>query len=110
VRAGKTTGLAIGESKRLPGLPDVPTIAETVPGFDFSAWIGLYAPAKTPPAIVARLSQATKQFLEDPDVQKYFRDQFINASYKDGKEFEGFIKVELDKWANVIKTQGIKAQ
>ena len=110
VRAGKVTPLAIGEAKRLPGLPDTPTIAETVPGFDFSAWLGLYVPAKTPPAVVQRLAQATKQFLEDPEVQKYFREQFINASYKDGTEFEGFIKVELDKWANVIKTQGIKAE
>jgi tripartite-type tricarboxylate transporter receptor subunit TctC len=110
VRAGKATALAIGEAKRLPTLPDIPAIAETVPGFDFSAWVGIYVPAKTPKDIVAKLSQATADFLNDPEVQKYFRDQVINASYKDGDEFAGFIKAELDKWANVVKTQGIKAE
>ena len=53
VRAGKVTALAIGEAKRLPNLPDIPTIAETVPGFDLSAWVGIYVPAKTPKDIVA---------------------------------------------------------
>jgi tripartite-type tricarboxylate transporter receptor subunit TctC len=110
VRAGKVTPLAIGEAKRLPNLPDIPTIAETVPGFEFSAWVGIYAPAKTPKEIVAKLSKATADFLKDPEVQKYFQDQVINASYKDGDEFSTFIKTELDKWANVVKTAGIKAE
>jgi tripartite-type tricarboxylate transporter receptor subunit TctC len=110
VRAGKVTALAIGEARRLPTLPEVPTIAETVPGFDFSAWVGIYAPARTPKDIVERLSKATADFLNDPEVQKYFRDQVINASYKQGDEFAGFIKAELDKWANVVKTAGIKAE
>jgi tripartite-type tricarboxylate transporter receptor subunit TctC len=110
VRAGKTTPLAIGEAKRLPTLPDIPAIAETVPGFEMSAWVGIYVPAKTPADIVAKLSKATADFLSDPEVQKYFRDQVINASYKQGDEFAEFIKVELDKWANVVKTAGIKAE
>ena len=110
VRTGKATALAIGEAKRLPTLPDIPAIAETVPGFEMSAWVGIYAPAKTPKDIVAKLAKATADFLNDPEVQKYFREQVINASYKDGDEFAGFIKVELDKWANVVKTAGIKAE
>lgn len=109
VRAGKTIGLAIGEAKRIPGL-DTPTIAETVPGYDFSAWIGIYVPAKTPAPIVIRLSKGVSDFLREPSVQKYFGDQFITASYKDGPEFADYIKSELAKWDGVIKMAGIKAQ
>jgi len=110
VRAGKTNALAIGETKRLPGLPDIPTIAETVPGYDFSAWIGIYVPAKTPPAIVAKLSKAVSDFLQIAAVQKYFGDQFITASYKNPDEFSAYIKAELTKWDNVVKSAGIKVQ
>lgn len=110
VRAGKTNGLAIGESKRLPGLPDIPTIAETVPGYDFSAWIGIYVPAKTPPAVVAKLSKAVSDFLQEPSVQKYFSEQFITASYKNPEEFAAYVKAELTKWDNVVKSAGIKVQ
>jgi tripartite-type tricarboxylate transporter receptor subunit TctC len=110
VRAGKTTPLAIGEAKRLPGLPDIPAIAETVPGYDFSAWVGIYVPAKTPPAIVAKLSQAVADFLKEPSVQKYFGEQFITASFKNPEEFAAYVKSELAKWDDVVKTAGIKVQ
>ena len=110
VRAGKNNGLAIGESKRMAGLPDVPTIAETVPGYDFSAWIGIYVPAKTPAPVVARISKAIAEFLQDPATQKYFSDQFITASYKDSPEFAAYIKDELVKWDGVVKAAGIKVQ
>ncbi len=110
VKAGKTNGLAIGEAKRMAGLPDMPTIAETVPGYEFSAWIGLYVPAKTPAPVVARLSKEIAAFLEDPATKKYFADQFITASYKDGPDFAAYIKDELVKWDGVVKTAGIKVQ
>jgi tripartite-type tricarboxylate transporter receptor subunit TctC len=110
VRAGKINGLAIGEAKRLPGLPDIPTIAETVPGYEFSAWIGIYLPAKTPPEIVSKLSKAASDFLQEPSVQKYFAEQFITASYKDTAEFTAYVKSELAKWDDVVKKAGIKVQ
>ncbi len=110
VKAGKSNALAIGESKRLPGLPEIATIAETVPGYDFSAWIGIYVPAKTPAAIVDKLSKAVSDFLEEPSVKKYFADQFITASYKKPDEFPAYIKAELTKWDDVVKKAGIKVQ
>ena len=110
VKAGKTNGLAIGEGKRLAGLPDIPTIGETVPGYEFSAWIGLYAPAKTPPEIVAKLSKAVSDLLEDPSVKKYFSDQFITASYKNPDQLAAYVKSELTKWDDVVKKAGIKVQ
>ena len=110
VKAGKTNGLAIGEGKRLEGLGDIPTIGETVPGYEFSAWIGLYAPAKTPPEIVAKLSKAVSDLLEDPSVKKYFSDQFITASYKNPDQLAAYVKSELVKWDEVVKKAGITVQ
>src|SRR3981081_2698728 len=62
VRAGKMVALAVGEAQRLPALPDIPAIAETVPGFEFAAWVGIFAPAGTPKDIVARVSRETAAF------------------------------------------------
>jgi tripartite-type tricarboxylate transporter receptor subunit TctC len=110
VRAGKLKGLAVGDLKRLQGLPDVPAIAETVPNFEMSAWTGLFVPAKTPKEIVARLTKETEAFLKDPEVLKYFGEQYIVASYKDPDAFPVYIEEELRKWTNVVKTGGIKAE
>jgi tripartite-type tricarboxylate transporter receptor subunit TctC len=110
VRAGKMTALAVGEAKRLPALPDIPAIAETVPGFEFAAWVGIFAPAKTPPEIVARISRETAAFLVDPGVAKIFSEQQIVASYRDSDDFARYIRAELDKWAGVVKTLGIKGE
>src|SRR5262245_27705965 len=110
VKAGKSNGLAIGEAKRLDGLTDIPTIGETVPGYEFSAWIGLYVPAKTPPDIIAKISKATAEFLEDPSVKKYFSEQFITASYKNPDQLTDYVKSELTKWDDVVKKAGIKVQ
>jgi tripartite-type tricarboxylate transporter receptor subunit TctC len=110
VRAGKLRALAVGEPKRLPALPDIPAIAETLPGFEFAAWVGIFAPAKTPPEILARISRETAAFLKDPEVVKIFAEQQIVASYRDSDDFARYIRSELDKWSGVIKTLGIKAE
>jgi len=110
VKAGKLTALAVGEPKRLPALPDIPAIAETVPGFEFAAWVGIFAPLKTPPEIVARVSRETAAFLKDPEVLKIFGEQQIVASYRDSDDFAKYIRSELDKWGPIIKTLGIKPE
>jgi tripartite-type tricarboxylate transporter receptor subunit TctC len=110
VRAGKLTALAIGDAQRLPALPDIPAIGETVAGFDMSPWVGIFVPAKTPRDIVARLSREVAVFLQDPDVIKLFADQQIMAAYRDPDGFTQHIQQETDKWAGVIKTLGIKAE
>ena len=110
VRAGKMNALAVGEAQRLPALPDIPAIAETIPGFEFAAWVGLFAPAKTPKEIVGRLSRETAAFLKDPEVLKIFSEQQIVASYRDSDDFAKYIGSELDKWGPIIKTLGIKGE
>jgi tripartite-type tricarboxylate transporter receptor subunit TctC len=110
VRAGKLVALAVGEPKRLAALPDIPAIAETLPGFEFAAWVGIFAPSKTPPEIVARISRETAAFLKDPEVLKIFGEQQIVASYRDSDDFAKYIRSELDKWGPIIKTLGIKGE
>jgi tripartite-type tricarboxylate transporter receptor subunit TctC len=110
VKAGRLVGLAVGEPQRLPALPDIPAIAETLPGFEFAAWVGIFAPAKTPPEIVARISRETAAFLKDPGVVKIFGEQQIVASYRDSDEFARYIGAELAKWGPIIKTLGIKGE
>jgi len=108
VRGSKAVPVAVGEPTRLPALPDIPAVAETVPGFEMSAWVAIFVPAKTPKDVVARLSQEVAALLKDPDVVKIFAEQQILAFYKDPDDLARYIKVELEKWDRVIKTAGIK--
>ena len=108
VRGGKAVPVAVGEPARLPALPDIPAVAETVPGFEMSAWVAIFVPAKTPKDVVARLSQEVAALLKDPDVMKIFAEQQILAFYKDPDDLARYIKAELEKWDRVIKTAGIK--
>ncbi len=110
VQAGKLTGLAVGVSTRLPALPDVPTVAETVPGFNVTPWVGLFGPAKLPKDLAARLSREIEAVLKEPAVVKYFADQQIRAAYLDSPAFAQEIQKETDAWAKVIKTLGIKVE
>ena len=110
VQAGKLTGLAVGVSTRLPALPNVPTVAETVPGFNVTPWVGLFGPAKLPKDIAARLSREIESILKEPAVVKYFADQQIRAAYLDSAAFAQEIQKETDAWAKVIKTLGIKVE
>ncbi len=109
VEAGKLNGLAVGGEQRFPALANVPTVAETVPGFDVTPWVGVFVPAKTPKEVVARLSKEVEALLKDPEVVKIFQANMIKASYLDSEPFAKQIKKETDDWETVIKTLGIKA-
>jgi tripartite-type tricarboxylate transporter receptor subunit TctC len=110
VRAGQLRALAVAEPQRVPLLPDVPTVAETVPGFAMAPWIGIIVPARTPKDIVARLAQETLAVMRDPDVIKLLNDQQVTPMAMGPDEFEHLIKSDLDRWANVIRSAGIRAE
>jgi tripartite-type tricarboxylate transporter receptor subunit TctC len=110
VRGGKLNALGVGEPKRIEGLPEVPAIAETVPGFEMAAWVGVFVPAKTPQPIVDRLTREIAAFLEEPETKKYFQQQFIVSAYKNPAQFQQYVKADLDRWAGVVKTAGIKGE
>jgi tripartite-type tricarboxylate transporter receptor subunit TctC len=81
-----------------------------MPGFDLIAWLGMFAPAGTPPDVIEKLSQAMKDVLAKPSVRKQFHKAGIEAFWTDQKDFGAFVKSELVKWTRLIKAAGIEAQ
>ena len=110
IRAGKLRPLAVTDSARSKVLPDIPTVAEFVPGYKAIVWDGISAPAKTPPDIVNKLNTAINAVLNDAPMQEKFADLGAVAMVMSPAEFGQFTKDEAAKWAKVIKTVGIKAQ
>jgi tripartite-type tricarboxylate transporter receptor subunit TctC len=110
VRGGQLRALAVAEPQRVPALPDVPTVAETVPGFTMAPWIGIIVPVKTPKDVVARLSRETLAVMGSPDVIKLLNDQQVTPMATGPEEFEALIKADLQRWEKVIKTVGIKGE
>jgi tripartite-type tricarboxylate transporter receptor subunit TctC len=109
IRTGKLKALAVAGPKRLTQLPDVPTVAESgYPGFDVTSWYGLVAPAKTPPAILEKLQRDIATVLKDPSVRHKFEDQGVDPADTSTQEFAALIKSESRKWADIVKTAGIK--
>jgi tripartite-type tricarboxylate transporter receptor subunit TctC len=109
VRQGQVRGLATTGAKRDPAAPELPTIAEAgVPGYKVMSWQALFAPAKTPPAIVRKISADTKVALTDPAI----KDKLERTGYVGGgsspEELEKLLKYEIAKWSDVIKSVGIK--
>ena len=108
VKAGKLKALAVTSATRSLTAPDVPTIAETVPGYLVDSWYGALAPAKTPPAAVARLNAAFAKVLEYPQVKERLLAQGAEAAPSSPAEFDRRIKDELAKWELVIKAANIR--
>src|SRR5438874_8220551 len=110
VRSGKLRVIAVGTPKRLASLPDVATVAEQgYPGFETSQWYGLSAPAKTPPAIIQRLSQEAANAAKNPAVLARFAAEDAEAVGSTPKEYADFIAKEQARWKNVIEKAGVKA-
>ena len=109
VRSGKLRALAITGAKRSPEYPDIPTFAEAgLPGYDTNAWYSMHAPAGTPPEVVRRLNAELVASLKDPDVQARFKQLTTEPVGNTPEEFAAFVKAELDKYARVIKSAGIR--
>ncbi|MPZ56244.1 MAG: tripartite tricarboxylate transporter substrate binding protein [Rhizobiales bacterium] len=110
VTSGKLVALAVNEPKRIPAFPNLPAVAETVPGFEMAPWVGIIVPAKTPKPIVERLSREVRAVMNDPAVVKILSEQQIAINALDTGELAELIKKDLEKWAVVIKKAGIKVQ
>jgi len=110
VRTGKLRALAVTPAKRLDLLPDVPAIAEFVPGYEAVGWYGLGVPRATPADIVSKLSVAMNAALADPQAKARLIQLGVEAMPLPPPEFGKFIADETDKWAKVVKFAGIKPQ
>jgi tripartite-type tricarboxylate transporter receptor subunit TctC len=108
VKNGSLIGLATTGPKRDPAFPNLPTIAESgFPGFDVRLWIGLTAPAGTPPDVIKRLDEANRKALEAPEVRKALANAGFAPIVGSAADFDRFYRAERDKWAKVITATGM---
>jgi tripartite-type tricarboxylate transporter receptor subunit TctC len=109
VRSGKAKIIAVSSIKRVPQLPDVPTVDQAgVKGFETSAWSGLYAPAGTPVDIINRLNAEVVKILKQPSVREQLVAQGAEPVGDSPEEFSRFTQAEIGKWAKIIKISGAK--
>jgi tripartite-type tricarboxylate transporter receptor subunit TctC len=108
IRQGKLKALAIGAPPRVPELPDVPAMAEFYPGFLASSWFSLVAPPKTPPEVVAKLSQAIAEALRMPDVAKRLQGLGATPGGESPDQTAVFLREETERWHKVIADAGIR--
>jgi tripartite-type tricarboxylate transporter receptor subunit TctC len=104
VRAGKLRALAVGTSKRLDSMPDIPTVAELgFPGFDVSLWMGLLVPARTSADIVDKLARDTSRILNDPKMRAKLEEQGAEPAYRSPAAFSAFIADEIKRFSQIVR-------
>lgn len=109
IRAGKLRPIAVANGKRSAAFPEVPTIAEAgVPGYEASAWYGLFAPAGTPPAVIAKLNAEVVRALNDPALRQRLATLGAEPAGSSPEELARFVRAEYDKWGRVVREAGIR--
>ncbi len=109
-KAGRLRALAVTGRNRSPSAPELPTVAEAgVQGYEFSGWVGIFAPAGTPLEIVARLHSETLKILRLPETKERFFSQGVEPGGMPAQEFSAFVKAEIAKWGKVVKFSGARA-
>jgi tripartite-type tricarboxylate transporter receptor subunit TctC len=108
IKAGKVRALGVTAAKRVESLPDVPAIAETVPGYEADVYYGLAAPKGTPPEIVAKLNEAVNAVLKDPKLVTRIHELGAEPMPMSQAEFGKLVQSQTEKWAKVIKSAGLK--
>ena len=109
VRAGKVRAVAVTTVKRAAAVPEIPTVAEAgVAGYEHTLWNGMFAPIKTPAAVVAKVSEDLARVVKLPDVQERFTALGIEAVGNSPQQFDRFFRAEVEKWAKVVKATGIQ--
>jgi tripartite-type tricarboxylate transporter receptor subunit TctC len=107
VKSGRLKALAVTSPTRSPAAPDIPTVSESgLPGYAVLAWNGLMAPAGTPPAVIARISDELKKAMDLPQVKEKFNAQGFEDSWDTPTQFGAFLKAEVDKWTKTVRESG----
>lgn len=110
VKAGKLRALGVTSAKRLSAFPDVPAIAEVLPGYESSAWFGLFGPARMSLDVTKRISDAARQAIATPDVRRRLEAEGSMAVGNSPEEFAKFVQLEITRWARVVKFSGAKPE
>jgi tripartite-type tricarboxylate transporter receptor subunit TctC len=109
VKAGRLRAIAVIGAARTPAL-DVPTVGESLPGFEVSNWIGLFAPAGTPPEIVAKINAEVLKIMRSPEIEKRLESEGAKFIPTTPQSFAAFQRAEAEKWAKAIKEAGIRIE
>ncbi|MFO0440625.1 MAG: tripartite tricarboxylate transporter substrate binding protein [Betaproteobacteria bacterium] len=109
VKAGRLRALAVTSTRRSNALPELPAIAETLPGYEASGWYGLLAPAATPREAVARINSETSRIMKLPEVAQRLAGDGVEAVGTTPGQFAAYLRAEIEKWGRIVKTAGIKA-
>ncbi|HET7835663.1 tripartite tricarboxylate transporter substrate binding protein [Variovorax ginsengisoli] len=110
IKAGKLKALGVTSAKRLPEFPDLPAIAETLPGYESSAWFGLFGPARMPAETTRRLADAARQAIAEPAMRKRFDSEGVIAVGNTPEQFGPFVQSEIKRWAQVVKYSGARPE
>jgi tripartite-type tricarboxylate transporter receptor subunit TctC len=110
IKSGRLRGLGVTTLKRSPALPDVPAIAETLPGYEATQWFGVIAPAATPRPIIERLNKELVRALRSPDIQPRLVADGLDVVAGTPEELLTYLKANIEKWAKVVKAAGIQPE
>ena len=108
IESGQVKAIAITSAQRAPSAPDIPTVAETLPGFNVQSIAGIVVPSATPRDIVSRINAAVRQALETPELRERMQGVGMEPAPTTPEQFDQFIRGEIAKWADVVKASGMK--
>ena len=108
VRAGNLHAFGVTSPQRQPSLPDVPAIAESVPGFESSAWFGVFGPAKLPPEVTKKLNEVIVAGLAAPEMQNRLKTEGATPVGDSPEDFAAFVREDIKRWAPIVKASGAK--
>ncbi|MBS0452254.1 MAG: tripartite tricarboxylate transporter substrate binding protein [Proteobacteria bacterium] len=110
IQAGKLKALGVTTAKRLPAFPDVPAIAEVLPGYESSAWFGLFGPARMAADASRKISDAAREALQQPDMRQRLETEGAIPVGNSPEQFSAFVQGEIVRWAKVVKFSGAKPE
>ena len=110
VQAGKMRALGVASAERSAALPDVPAISEALPGFEATAWVGIFAPARTPADVVAKVQGETQRIVRLPDIAQRLRELGATPVANPPSEFAAFVKQDTEKWRRLVATAKIQVE
>jgi tripartite-type tricarboxylate transporter receptor subunit TctC len=110
VRSGKLRPIAMTSAKRSPAAPDIPTVAETVPGYEHEPWNGLFAPAGIPKPVLAKINAEVARAVHGAEIKKVFESEGASPVGSTPEEFGAVLKTEIEKWMKVAKAANIKLE
>lgn len=110
IKGGKVKALGVTSARRLAEFPEVPAVAEVLPGFDFSSWYGLFGPAGLPVDMAERISLAAREALQSPAMRERFKSEGLIAMGTNRADFASFVKTEIPRWGKIVAATGAKPE